>query len=170
MSEGSERATCSVVEPESNSTICPSSTFRAELRQSHFDLIGFIQPGEVILAGVLGPRQRPAVHPLHQSGAVQLGEIAADGVFGHGEMLAQLGGHDLAVALEDQEDFLPAQGGSSVRNDRAWFCLFVLVVAGFARLAKASGKHKPAGINCFDHWNHRPNFSLHGDLFRMASL
>jgi hypothetical protein len=49
------------------------------------------------------------VNPLHKAGAIQLGEVAADGVFGKSEVLAQLGGHDFAVAFEEQEDFLPAQ-------------------------------------------------------------
>lgn len=50
------------------------------------------------------------MHALHQSGVVQFGKVAADGVFGHRKMLAQLGGHDLAVALKQQKDFLPTQG------------------------------------------------------------
>ncbi|MNL13535.1 hypothetical protein D3C87_1344440 [compost metagenome] len=78
------------------------------LRQFGFHLVGFADAGEVILAGVLGSRQRPAVHPLHQAGRGQFRQIAANGVFGHGEMLAQLRGHDLAVPLEDQQDFLSA--------------------------------------------------------------
>jgi len=65
------------------------------------------------------------MHALHQPGVVQLGEVAANGVFGNGEVLAQLGGHDLAVAFEDQEDFLPAQGREF--GDR-------MIVHGFACL------------------------------------
>ncbi|MNI35563.1 hypothetical protein D3C73_895890 [compost metagenome] len=81
---------------------------RSQLRQMGLHLIGFADPGEIVLARVFGPWQRPTVHPLHQAGAGQFRQIAADGVFGHREMLAQLRRHDLAVAFEDQQDFLPA--------------------------------------------------------------
>ncbi|NUU38186.1 hypothetical protein [Pseudomonas sp. C2B4] len=82
-------------------------------------------------------------------------------------MLAQLGGHDLAVAFEDQEDFLSAQmrefGWRVIVHGPACLCMRLRVCA---RLAKPQDKHKPANpekapdINSFDLSNHEGKFHI----------
>ncbi|MCY1409404.1 hypothetical protein D9M71_247540 [compost metagenome] len=141
---------------------------RSQLRQMGFHLIGFTDPGEIVLARVLGTRQRPAVYPLHQADTGQFRQIPADGVFGHREMLAQLRGHDLAVSFEDQQDFLPAYGwklgsGMVVVHVFARLCV---KLRSSARLAKARDKHKraarqtPPSIIFFDLSNHYAEFFI----------
>jgi len=67
---------------------------------------------------------------LQQAGGSEFAKVAADGVLGHGEMLDQLRCGDLAVAFQQQQDLLFAQGRQvdglmSVMHVCALYCGFV---------------------------------------------
>ena len=55
--------------------------------------------------------QRAAVDALHVPAGGQLAQVAPHRVLGHAERDHELGGDDLAVALEAAEDLLAALGG-----------------------------------------------------------
>ena len=81
-------------------------------------------------AGLRRGRQRPAVHALHEPLGGELAQVAPDRVLGHAQLVDEPRGDDLAVAVQDREDRLPALGGEKPLAARscmdvhgtAWLC------------------------------------------------
>lgn len=120
-----------VVEPESNSTIWPSSTsLRSQFRQVALDLVGLADAGKEVLAGILGPGQGAAVYALQQPGGGEFAGGRGGWCLKYGEMLDQVRRRDFAVAFEQQQDLLFAQGRQvdclmGVMHVCALFCVFM---------------------------------------------
>ena len=110
-SAGRRRASSSaVVPPSSSSTRAPSSSGSAASARCAF-ASGETSRRWAKLANVAGPRERPAVHALHQPAGGQLAQVAPHRVLRYAERGDELGRDDLAVALEAREDDLAALGG-----------------------------------------------------------